>query len=168
MHKLTGSPENFEPNLDSASLSALFGLGKMKFMPGSRASRVLLVGNGDAFSDGVAVLLARRSDLFIKQTVYLDNLSILKDVMQSQPDVVVLITSRAMNIEVILGMLMSTQTVSNLRLVILSLNSSAIEIYQANDTLREVKSANIIPTRVDDFLELINKGADVFSYTHPH
>jgi hypothetical protein len=96
-------------------------------------------------------LLSYQSGLSIKHAKYRDDFSILKDVVEHKPDVVVLISSPTMNLDYIVGILMSVQ-VAHLRLIILSLNTIKIEIYERGNAVDEIRSTNLSTLNVDDFL----------------
>lgn len=76
-------------------------------------------------------------------------------VVRHQPEVVVLILSKFMNPKNIVGRLMSAAAF-RLQLVLLSLETIEIQIYEWGGTEAEVKSTKLTALKVEDFLEAIN------------
>lgn len=140
--------------------------GKSDPYPVSPKRQALLVGNETLFENGVNDLLHYRANMSVTHVQYQDDSSILRDVVRHRPDVVVLILSRAMNLEYIVGLLMSVQQISRLRLVLLSLDTIEIEIYERGEGTDDVKSTNIMAANVDDFLRAVNKNWSETSYSH--
>ena len=151
MSKINRPADDLQWAFESGYIPALFGDGKMKLYSAARARQVLLIGSGSLFDNGVMELLSYQPGLSIKHAKYRDDFSILKDVVEHKPDVVVLISSPAMNLDYIVGILMSVQ-VAHLRLVILSLETIKIEIYEKGSALDEIRSTNVSTLNVDDFL----------------
>ena len=118
MNKTNRSTETPKLQFGSNShLFALIGSGKLNLSTAAKKRQVLLIGNGNAFADGIMNLLSRQNNLSTKKEFYTDDDAILKDVVLNQPDVVVLISNHSMNLENIVDMLMSTYMAAHLRLV---------------------------------------------------
>jgi hypothetical protein len=125
----------------------------------SQIRQVLLLGNGSLFDDGMIDLLKDQPNLRITHSRYRDDVSIVKDVVRYRPNVVVLILSRFMDPEYIVGRLLSVEAF-HLRLVLLSLEKIEIEIYERGDTENEIKSTKINALKVDDFLLAVHPNRD--------
>jgi hypothetical protein len=136
---------------------SLFGDKKIKLALPPQTRRVLVIGNGNVFDDGIMDLLGFQPDLRLIHATYLSDAFILVEVIQHRPDVMVLISSRSMNLDFIVNNLLSDQ-VTRLRLVILSLEMVQIQIYEKEDAHGAIKSTRILPIRADDFLQVVNKG----------
>jgi hypothetical protein len=165
MSKINSSTQNLDLRPGSHPIPGLFGFEKIKLYPVSQTRQVLLIGNGNAFSDGIANLLNRQPGMSIRHEIYVDNYSILRDVLQNEPDVVVLVLPRQMNLESIVEMLMSIQVMSHLRLVILGLETPWVKLYEMGNIVDEIKSLSFTLTKVDDFLFTVNKNWDEILYS---
>ncbi len=150
MSKINCSTQYLQWTYKSGHVPSLFG-------SVSQTRQVLLIGTGNAFADGIANLLSHQPGLNIRYAIYRDDVSILKNVVQNQPDVVVLLVSRSMNVKTIVSMLMSVRTTPHLRILVLSLDTSQIQIYEKGILVEGIKSTNIFPVKVNDFLLLIDK-----------
>lgn len=166
MNKIYRSTQNFNWKPGFRHLSTSSGTGKKKINPFPRPRQVLLIGNGNAFAEGIMNFLNHQLNLQAWFEEYQDDISILRKVARYQPDVVALVTSHAMNLETILGLLMSIHASTHLRLILLSLESNKVEIYETESTVKTVKSININLRDVDDFLTIIDKGWNVISGYH--
>jgi hypothetical protein len=157
MSKTNRTTQFLDLHLGSNFHSAMLGYEKAPLISTSKKQQVLVIGNNNAFADGIIHLLRHQSNLNTSYAKYLDEVCMLRDVTQDRPDVVVLVLSRAMNLEIIVGLLMSTRALAHLRLIILSMDTNKIEIYEMENTANEVKSTNINMVEVNDFLAAINK-----------
>lgn len=163
MNKTNFSTQNL--NRHPESLSQVFVYEKIKLNSASPTRHVLLIGNENAFADGIMNLLSLQNNLVINKEFYRDEASTLRDVVLQQPDVVVLISNRSMNIEDIVDMLMSTYRAAQLRLVIISLETVEIKIFEREGMVGGIKSTNILPAGLDDFLLIMNKNWKALSCT---
>jgi hypothetical protein len=109
MGKTTRSKEILEWDFESGHIPVLFGDGNLKFNPATQKRQVLLIGDGFLYDEGIWNLLNYQPSLNTRHANYNNDASILKDVVLFQPDVVVLIASSLMNLDYIVGMLMSAQ-----------------------------------------------------------
>jgi len=146
MSKINHSTENLEWQAERTG-----------FRAPTKRRRVLLIGKGNAFSDGVMNLLSRCPNLSVSRTSHTQEAAILGQVTQHRPEVLVLIQSRAMDLDNILILLSATQAASHLRLVVLSLENTGIEIHEVRNAIKEIQSSHIFPATVEDFLRVVNK-----------
>ena len=165
MSKIDPSTQYFDLRPGANPVPGLLGFEKINVYPVSQTRQVLLIGNGNAFADGIANLLTRQPGLSIKYGIYVDNFSLLSDVLQHEPDVVVLVLPGHMNLESIVGMLMSIQMVSHLRLVILGLDTNKVKLYEMGNIVDEIKSMSFTLTKVDDLLFTVNNNWDEILYS---
>jgi hypothetical protein len=159
MGKTNRSAEAGSRPFESGSVPAWLRDGKLNHYSASRTRQVLMVGNGSLFDEGLIDLLKNRPNLRVTHAHYRDEVSIVEAVVRHQPDVVVLILSRFMDPEYIVGRLLSVEAF-HLRLVLLSLETIEIEIYERGDTENEIKSTKITALKADDFLLAVHPSQD--------
>ena len=141
--------QGFKPGYASGQLG--------KFGSAALAGQVFLIGSGNAFADGIVNLLRFQSNLSVRHAIYQDDAAILHEVMQNKPDVLVLILSGAMKLETIVPMLMAISDLVYLRLVVMSLDTPQIRVYEMGTSVHELKSTYITPAKLDDFLLVLDK-----------
>ena len=151
--------QKINQSTEARHIPVWFRNGKVILDPDSPLRRVLLVGNGSLFDNGIFDLLKYRPNLTITHTRHQDDISTVKEVIRYRPDVVVLVVSRFMNSEYIVDRLMLVNTFK-LRLIVLSLDSIEIEIYERGDSQDEIKSTSIPIRNMDDFLLSISKSLE--------
>lgn len=128
---------------------------KRNLASASPVRQVLLLGNGSLFDEGLIDLLKNRPNLRVTHAHYWDEVSMVEAVVRHQPEVVVLILSKFMNPKNIVGRLRSAAAF-HLQLVLLSLETIEIQIYEWGGTEAEVKSTKLTALKVEDFLVAIN------------
>lgn len=144
--------ENLKWKYESEQIPSLFKDGKYRLFSPSQTKRVLVIGDGSLFDDGIIYLLNYQPNLILTHAKYQDDVSILHAVEQNQADILILAWVGPMNLKYILGMLMSVQTSAQIRLVVLRLETNQIEIYERDNSTNVINTKHITVVKAEDFL----------------
>jgi siroheme synthase (precorrin-2 oxidase/ferrochelatase) len=94
------------------------------------ARRVLIVGTGSIFEQGVESLLAREANVQVSEITHTQEDAFIQDVLRVQPDVIVFHEIGAFNSDRIFELLKALPEMDTLRVIILRSANSAIDLYE--------------------------------------
>ena len=120
--------------------------------------RVFIVGDDSMFDEGVAHLLAFGKDMSVSGMKYTDDLAFLDIITQNQPDVVVLNEATSLDPVRILKLLCSSPSFAGLRVIVIRLTSSMIDVYEIPKQVvaREVSERRqFFITRSDELVSVV-------------
>lgn len=115
------------------------------------ARQVLVVGNGSLFDEGIVNLLDSTAGLDVLHHSYSDHLAMLSEVEKYQPGIVVLISSKALNIELVLHRYLHELTALTSRLVVVNQDDCQVKIYETERATRQLKSSQFTLNTAQDF-----------------
>lgn len=92
--------------------------------------RVFIVGDNSLFDEGISHLLTFETNLQISDSEYNDDSSFLENIMQNQPDVIVLTESASIDSAHILELLFSTPSLTALYVIIIRLSNNMVDVYE--------------------------------------
>lgn len=98
--------------------------------PNLPTRRICIVGDASLFDEGLSHLLNFETSLQISGSEYNDDDSFLEDIIQSQPDVIVLTDSEAINAKHIRELLFSTLSLTALYVIIIRLSNNIVDVYE--------------------------------------
>lgn len=97
-------------------------------LPPNPSQHILILG-ASIFEEGIADLLKVGIDLKISSIKYTDDLALLYDIKQSQPDAILFSETAALNPPRILKLLFSIPSQVGLRVIIIRLSNNMIDVY---------------------------------------
>ncbi|MBI5353843.1 MAG: hypothetical protein HZB50_14465 [Chloroflexi bacterium] len=121
--------------------------------------RVLIVGDGSTFDQGVTNLLTYKTDLVVSHTIYTEDQGFLNMLKSDQPDVILINESISLDVERILQLISMHSLVKKLRIIVVRLWNSVIDIYEriipaAGRVSRSSRRFPIV--EVDDLINVVN------------
>jgi hypothetical protein len=108
-------------------------------------NRVLIVGNGSLFDEGLKSLLLNRTRLEVSSTTYIDESVFLQQFLDERPEVIVLFEGSPLTVSRILELVRDIPDLAILRIITVLANTSAVELYERQP---------IAAARSDDLLML--------------
>ena len=123
------------------------------------SQRIIIVGDGSMFEEGLSRLLTFNTDLQVSGSGYKDDSSFLEDFTQSQPDVIVLNASSSIDSVHMLELLYSIPLLVSLCIIIVRLGNNMVDVYEipknqiSAGIIRERRQFTI--TKRDDLLAVM-------------
>jgi len=128
-------------------------------MPHSDLStQCVLIFGESIFEEGIANLLTDEADLRVSSTKNTDDLTLLDEITQKRPNVIMLNESTPMNTVRILKLLFSTPSLAGLRVIIIRLSDNMIDVYEMpkQTTARnEYERQQFIVTKRDELVTAV-------------
>ncbi len=112
--------------------------------------RVLIVGTGSLFEQGVESLLAREANVQVSEIVHAREETFIQDVLRVQPDVIVFHEMGSFNSDRIFELLKALPEMDTLRVIILRSANAAIDLYEKR---------TLTATQAQDFVNLVCRWA---------
>lgn len=91
--------------------------------------RVMIVGGGSLFDDGIAKMLTERSDLLLSRAIYSGDFSFLDNIKSDQPDVILVCESGSLEAARIFDQVSSHPMLAGLCIIIIKLRNNVIDVY---------------------------------------
>lgn len=92
--------------------------------------RVLIVGNGSLFDEGLSHLLLERASLEVTRITFKSAADFLQHFLRLRPEVVVLFQGGPLGVSRVFELLKDTPDIAALRLITVMAESSTVELYQ--------------------------------------
>jgi hypothetical protein len=108
--------------------------------------KIFVVGDGSVFDEGVSHLLKNKTDLLVSHAIYSEDLSFLENIKSEQPEMILVNDSGSLNVERILEFTLSQLLMMDLRIVVVQLRDSVIDIYER--PISEAENASIRSRRI--------------------
>jgi hypothetical protein len=108
--------------------------------------KIFVVGDGSVFDEGVSHLLKNKTDLLVSHAIYSEDLSFLENIKSEQPEMILVNDSGSLNVERILEFTLSQLLIMDLRIVVVQLRDSVIDIYER--PISEAENASIRSRRI--------------------
>ena len=102
--------------------------------------RVLQVSNGTVFDEGLLNLLKDEADLRVSTVAFVDELTFLRNVIETHPDVIVFNEAGPLYLARIFELLMSLPFRSVLRVVVVRVNSNMVDLYERRQVITQQRS----------------------------
>jgi len=101
-------------------------------MPDSNLTqqRVVIVGEGSLFDDGITQLLTQRTNLLISHTIFSDKVAFLNIIKRDQPNVILMCESDALDTEQVIDSISIDPIVIGLCIFVVHLGNSVIDVYE--------------------------------------
>lgn len=116
----------------------------------SEARRVLIVGTGSIFEQGVESLLTREANVQVSEIVHTHEDAFIQDVLRVQPDVIVFHEIGSFNSDRIFELLKALPEMDTLRVIILRSANAAIDLYEKR---------TLTAAQAQDFVNLVCRWA---------
>ncbi len=142
---------------NTLDLSSVFCMGK------KLAQRVLIVGSGSLFDEGLRRLLLREQPhLEVSSVIYRNDADFLQHVLQQLPTVVVLFEGGPLSVRRVFELMGDIPGITTtLRVITVLAETSAVEVYEHEQT------TTVATTRGGDFIDLIERNELDTSNTQP-
>jgi hypothetical protein len=108
--------------------------------------KIFVVGDGSVFDEGVSHLLKNKTDLLVSHAIYSEDLSFLENIKSEQPEMILVNDSGSLNVKRILEFTLSQLLMMDLRIVVVQLRDSVIDIYER--PISEAENASIRSRRI--------------------
>ncbi len=108
-------------------------------------NRVLIVGDGSLFDEGLNSLLLNRTCLEVSRITYVDESIFLEQFLYERPEVIVLFEGSPLTVNRILELVKDIPDLAALRIITVLADTSAVELYERQP---------IMAARSDDLLAL--------------
>ena len=90
---------------------------------------VCIVGDGSLFQEVIELLVTERTNLLVSSAIYSDDLAFLDPIASRPLDVILVCETDSLNSKHILNSVLAFLTVTGLRIVIVHLDASVIDVY---------------------------------------
>ena len=126
------------------------------------AQRVLIVGSGSLFDEGLRHLLLReQAHLEVSSVIYRSDADFLQHVLHQLPTVVVLFEGGPLSVSRVFELMGDIPDMATtLRVITILAETSAVEVYEHEQT------TTVVTTRGGDFIDLIERNERDTSNTH--
>ena len=91
--------------------------------------RVMILGDGSLFDDGVAKMLTHRTDLLLSRAIYSNDRASLDNINSDEPDVILVCESGSLQAARVFDLVSSHLIVTGLRMVVIRLRNNVIDVY---------------------------------------
>jgi hypothetical protein len=113
---------------------------------------ILQVSNGTVFDEGMLNLLRDEADWRVSAVAFVDELTFLRNVIETRPDVIVFNEAGPLYLARIFELLMSLPFRSVLRIVVVRVNSNTIDLYERRQVIMQQRTdfATLIRSSVEE------------------
>ena len=122
--------------------------------------RVSIVGEGSLFDEGVAHLLADRTNFLVSRAIYSDEHAFLNIIKQDPPDVILVCESGSLDPARILDIVSSHAMMMRLLVVVIRLYNNVIDVYESHMVVAGkmyFKPQRIIAETENDLLNAVRR-----------
>lgn len=122
--------------------------------------RVVIVGDGSLFDDGLTKLLAQRTNLLISHTIFSDQVAFLNIIKRDQPSVILMCESHWLGTEQVIDSILIDPVLIGLCIFVVHLGNPMIDIYERS-TLKAGRLSDrprsIIVRTTNDFIDILSE-----------
>ena len=123
--------------------------------------RVLIVGSGSLFDEGLRSLLLReQAHLEVSSVIYTNGADFLQHVLHQLPTVIVLFENGPLSVSRVFELIGDVPGMATPRVITVLAETSAVEVYE------QQQMTTITTARADDFIDLIEQNEPDTSNTH--